>query len=285
MEYSLLVLGGTAAGVDLDASAIARSRRSCATSTTSRTVRPARDIQFGTRVTARAFDESARRWRLQHRRWRPGDGDVLHHARSVPVATQCRRLPGDRDFEGEWYHTGRWPQKASISPAAGRRSSAPASSAIQSIPRSREQAAHVYVFQRTPNYSVPAHNRPLDAGIRAARSRREYPEFRRRRASRASALSCRSTGAGAALPAEERSAIYEERWQRGGLGFGFPSPICCRRGGQRHRGGVRPREDPRDRPRPARRRDAGARRITRSAPSACASTPATTRPSTATTSR
>ena len=35
------------------------------------------------------------------------------------------------------------------------------SSAIQSIPIIAEQAAHLYVFQRTPHYSVPAHNTPL----------------------------------------------------------------------------------------------------------------------------
>ena len=42
------------------------------------------------------------------------------------------------------------------------------SSAIQSIPIIAQQAAHLYVFQRTPNYTIPAHNGPLDPAYQAA---------------------------------------------------------------------------------------------------------------------
>ena len=41
------------------------------------------------------------------------------------------------------------------------------SSAIQSIPIIAGQAKEVFVFQRTPNYSIPAHNAPLDPAYEA----------------------------------------------------------------------------------------------------------------------
>ena len=41
------------------------------------------------------------------------------------------------------------------------------SSAIQSIPIIAEQASHLYVFQRTPNFSMPAQNAPARPGVRA----------------------------------------------------------------------------------------------------------------------
>ena len=91
------------------------------------------------------------------------------------------------------------------------------SSGIQSIPIIAEQAAHLYVFQRTPNYSIPAGNRPLSTeemdDIKAG-----YAERRR--------LSWRSGGGSPHITAsrptmeftpEERRAAYEKRWQLGGV--------------------------------------------------------------------
>ena len=51
------------------------------------------------------------------------------------------------------------------------------SSAIQSIPLIAEEAAELHVFQRTPSYSVPAHNRPLDPEEQA-RIKADYAAFR-----------------------------------------------------------------------------------------------------------
>ena len=69
--------------------------------------------------------------------------------------------------------------RASTSPGCASASSAPARPAIQSIPVIAEQAEHVTVFQRTPNYSIPARNRPLSAEDRRW-WKENYPELRRR---------------------------------------------------------------------------------------------------------
>ncbi|MDT0550520.1 cyclohexanone monooxygenase, partial [Streptomyces sp. DSM 41529] len=93
------------------------------------------------------------------------------------------------------------------------------SSGIQSIPIIAEQAERLYVFQRTPNYSVPAGNRPL-TGEETAEIKANYAERRR--------MSWRSGGGSPhvahpkltmeATP-EERRVAFEERWELGGVLF------------------------------------------------------------------
>jgi cyclohexanone monooxygenase len=132
---------------------------------------------------------------------------------------QVPDFPGLESFAGQWYHTGRWPHEGVD--FTGRRVGVigTGSSAIQSIPIIAKQAAHLYVFQRTPNYSMPAQNAPLDPAYEA-RIKAEYAEFRRQaRESRVGFVVDRSGDSALAVPAEEREREYERRWSRGGLGF------------------------------------------------------------------
>jgi len=93
------------------------------------------------------------------------------------------------------------------------------SSAIQSIPIMARQASHLFVFQRTPNYSVPARNTPLDPDYER-RVKTSYTEFRRQaRESRVGFVVERSEESALAVAPEARQDEYEKRWSRGGLGF------------------------------------------------------------------
>ena len=82
------------------------------------------------------------------------------------MATGCLSAPkppeidGVKDFKGEVYFTGRWPHDGVN--LEGKRVAVigTGSSGIQSIPLIAEQAAHLTVFQRTPNFALPAHNGP-----------------------------------------------------------------------------------------------------------------------------
>ena len=82
------------------------------------------------------------------------------------MATGCLSAPkppeidGVKDFKGAVYFTGRWPHDGVN--LAGKRVAVigTGSSGIQSIPLIAEQAAHLTVFQRTPNFALPAHNGP-----------------------------------------------------------------------------------------------------------------------------
>jgi cyclohexanone monooxygenase len=178
-----------------------------------------RDIQFGTRVTGARFDEEAGNWLVETDR-----GDRVL-ARFCIMATGCLSswnvpdFEGLADFEGPWFHTGRWPKEGVD--FAGLRVGVigTGSSGIQAIPIIAEQAAELVVFQRTPNFSIPARNAPLDPEtereVKAA-----YGEFRARARKMAGAMNTNPNYVSAlSVGDEERRRVFEERWAEGGLQF------------------------------------------------------------------
>ena len=120
-----------------------------------------RDIKLNTRVAACHFHAETNRWTVT-----TDQGDTLT-ARFVIMATGCLSVPtevdfaGIDDFKGKLYRTSRWPHEGVDFTGQRVGIIGTGSSAIQSIPVIAEQASQLTVFQRTPNYSVPAHNGPL----------------------------------------------------------------------------------------------------------------------------
>ena len=178
------------------------------------------DIQFDTRVERAVFDERARDWSVTIA------GGKTVRAQFVVLATGClsnARMPdfkGLSDFAGEVYHTGHWPHQPVD--FTGKRVAVigTGSSGIQSIPIIAEQASQLTVFQRTPNFSVPARNAPLSSQERDF-FRTNYDEIRRK------AREEMRNGIYQELPekgaleesAAERNARYGARWEKGGLTF------------------------------------------------------------------
>ncbi|HKD21556.1 MAG TPA: NAD(P)/FAD-dependent oxidoreductase [Rhizomicrobium sp.] len=177
------------------------------------------DIQLETRVESAKWDESARRWTVSTNR-----GDKVS-ARYVVMATGCLSTPkndaeftGSDSFKGPSWHTGRWPEGGVDFTGKTVAVIGTGSSAIQAIPKIAEQATHVIVFQRTPNFTIPAHNGPVDPAVVAdwATHRDQY-----RKEARDTGFGIRTTAMGEqpALEAspEARAAAYEERWRYGGI--------------------------------------------------------------------
>ena len=178
-----------------------------------------RDIRFGARVAAAAFDERTGYWTL-----RTSGGERVR-ARYCVMATGCLstpntpRIEGLDAFAGERCHTGTWPHEPVDFHARRVGVIGTGSSAIQSIPLIAEQAERLYVFQRTPNYAVPAHNHPLDPAAQADIKKR-YPEMRARAKTTRNGVDHSANPATALETAEdERRAEFEARWATGGLGF------------------------------------------------------------------
>ncbi len=178
-----------------------------------------RDIQFETTVTEAVFDDAAGCWRIATE-----DGTRLSATYCI-MATGCLSavnrpaFDGLDRFEGTWYHTGAWPhEKVSF---AGQRVGVvgTGSSAIQSIPLIAAEAEHLTVFQRQPNYTIPARNGPLDEAEYAA-VRANYGELRRRAKQTATGSWWHPNPLTAAeMSTEERQREMEARWQKGGLSF------------------------------------------------------------------
>ncbi|MDG2307096.1 MAG: NAD(P)/FAD-dependent oxidoreductase [Candidatus Binatia bacterium] len=180
-----------------------------------------RDIEFETRVESAMFDEDTSRWHVE-----TAGGHAT--ARFVIMATGCLssantpKFEGLDTFGGDTFHTGRWPHEGVD--FTGKRVGiiGTGSSAIQSIPHIAVEAKHLFVFQRTANYSVPAHNKKLDPEIVAA-IKADYPNFRAENKLMPSGFGARTSrnmeqGA-LEVDAVEREAAYEARWEHGGLSF------------------------------------------------------------------
>jgi cyclohexanone monooxygenase len=176
-----------------------------------------RDIRLGTRVAAAAFDEAADCWTVT-----TAAGEHLSAAFLI-MATGCLSVPripdiaGIETFAGELHHTGLWPHDGVE--FAGRRVGVigTGSSAVQAIPLIAAEAAHVTVFQRTPNFSVPAWNGPLGAEVIADRKARA-DRFRRKARTTAAGnpWDARKQSVWDATP-EQREDEFEERYAVGGF--------------------------------------------------------------------
>ena len=179
------------------------------------------DIRFDTRVQSAQFDEPSARWTVRTDRGDVVTGQYLVMATGCLSSTNMPAFPGLGSFQGKSYHTGAWPHEPVD--FTGKRVGVigTGSSAIQSIPIIAKQASELVVFQRTANYSVPAHNAPLDPHYEAE-VKAEYPAFRERNSQMMAAFGARlqvpDRPALGATPEEHRQA-FDKAWERGGLGF------------------------------------------------------------------
>ena len=121
-----------------------------------------KDIIFNTKVLSTKYIEETKIWTIKT------DDNQVFNSQFCIMATGCLSTPnkpkfkGIDDFKGPWYHTGQWPHEGVD--FTGKRVGiiGTGSSAIQSIPVIAEQAEQLFVFQRTANYTIPAHNKDLD---------------------------------------------------------------------------------------------------------------------------
>ncbi len=179
-----------------------------------------RDIEFDTEVTTAEFDDSAGTWKIH-----TDDGETVRSQFFI-TAVGCLSKPfipdfeGIESFEGWWTHTGKWPhdpvdfedkQVAVVGTGA---------TGIQIIPEiATSNPAHLTVFQRTPNYAVPARNRPLDEDDRAE-IRDNYDEiFDLAHSSGFGHPFEAAYDTAEGLSMEEVEKRLEPRWEEGGFRF------------------------------------------------------------------
>ncbi|HET6875619.1 MAG TPA: alpha/beta hydrolase fold domain-containing protein [Acidimicrobiales bacterium] len=176
-----------------------------------------RDIRFSTRVEQARWDDDAKRWHLTTDR-----GDELV-CRFYIMATGCLSMPKEPDiegagrFQGEVYFTNRWPHEGVD--FTGKRVAVigTGSSGIQSIPLIAQEASQLTVFQRTPNYSFPAHNGPASPERLAALAEDREAYRREGRLSRGGMPYAIPEMSGLAVTEEQRRATFEEAWEKGEL--------------------------------------------------------------------
>jgi cation diffusion facilitator CzcD-associated flavoprotein CzcO len=176
-----------------------------------------RDIRFNTRVTAAEFDQALNRWTV-----RTSDGSMTR-ARYFVVCTGLGAkpytpdIPGLSDFAGESHHTALWPQQGLD--LAGKRVGVigTGASGVQVAQEAAAVAAHVTVFQRTPNLALPMRQRKLnEATIR--RMKEDYPGAYQKRRTTLGGFDYQALDKSAVEVSEaERQATFERIWEIGGL--------------------------------------------------------------------
>ena len=179
------------------------------------------DINFSTRVTSASYDEGSNRWQIE-----TDQGDQIT-AKYFITGVGCistanvPNIKGLDNFDGEWYHTGHWPhEKVDFT---GKRVGVigTGSSGIQSIPVIAKEAQHLTVFQRTPQFSVPAKNYQYTQEF-LQKSKENYHGMRHL---------MRNSVAGMAMyygersvledTPEERKKVLEAAWEKGGWAILF----------------------------------------------------------------
>ena len=178
-------------------------------------------IDFETRVTSAVFDKSANRWMVTT------DQGSQFSARYCIMATGCLsaakkpEIAGIDTFAGDSYHTGHWPHEGVD--FTGKRVGiiGTGSSGIQSIPHIAAQAAHLTVFQRTANFSIPAHTGPLDPEVQRVMTE-NYTAVRQEARTTTGGILNRTPNDKSALAVseEERQQEFQQRWDKGGFAIG-----------------------------------------------------------------
>jgi len=180
-------------------------------------------FDFETRVTAAPYDEATNSWTVETDHGETITAMYVITAVGCLSAAQVPNIPGLDDFAGDWYHTGEWPhEKVDFS---GKRVGVigTGSSGIQAIPIIAREAAHLTVFQRTPNFSVPSRNHTLSQE-RIRELKRDIKKIRE---------FCRwstigqpydwKTEEALKLPREEVLKQLEADWETGGFSWMFGS--------------------------------------------------------------
>ena len=138
-----------------------------------------RDIRLNTRVTAATFDEERSVWLVD-----TDAGDRIT-ARYCVMATGCLSapqlpdIPGLDQFTGRIIQTSRWPAEEPDFTGLRVGLVGTGSSGVQSTPELAAMAGHLTVFQRTPTYTWPSRNGPLDPEVQRV-TKSEYRDLRRR---------------------------------------------------------------------------------------------------------
>ena len=181
-----------------------------------------RDITFDCRIASGRFDAAANQWILTT------EGGALIHAAKVVTAVGCLsssnlpQIDGIADFEGRTIHTSDWPREGADFTGLRVAVIGTGSSSIQAIPEIAKQAAQLTVFQRTPNFSVPARNQPLSEET-VAWWKSQYPALRKkaRETMRSGTIYDLPEKAALGTDPEEVRAEFQRRWDKGGANFAY----------------------------------------------------------------
>lgn len=175
-----------------------------------------RDIQFNTRITSAHFNEENNSWQFQTDDKTFISAKYFISAVGALSSSNIPRIKGLDRFEGQWYHTGNWPHEKVDFKGKKVGVIGTGSSGVQSIPVIAQEAGHLTVFQRTPQFTVPARNKPNDPEyIEEIKAKYSQIKQKMRETWMGLPFDERNRSALEDSP-EKRQMVYEKVWEKGG---------------------------------------------------------------------
>ena len=178
-----------------------------------------RDIMFNTKVGAARFDNDGNHWTVETDKGQSLTARWVVMATGALSTSKLPEIEGRDAFEGLTFHTGHWPRTGVDLSGKTVAVIGTGSSGIQAIPEIAKQAEHLYVFQRTPHFSVPAQNGPIGDDSRALWKENGRELRRNILATRSGVLYDYGQTSALSASDEERQREYQARWAKGGTNF------------------------------------------------------------------
>jgi cation diffusion facilitator CzcD-associated flavoprotein CzcO len=178
-----------------------------------------RDIQFRARVASAHWDEASRAWAVTLEDGSRHVSRYLITAVGVLSAPTLPRFEGMDSFRGLSFHTARWPHEPVD--FAGKRVAVIGTGAtgVQTIQEVAKTAGHLTVFQRTPNWCAPLHNRKI-TDEEQTKIKADYPAmFQRCQETFSCFLHTPDPRGTFEVTPEEREAFYETLYASPGFGI------------------------------------------------------------------
>jgi cyclohexanone monooxygenase len=180
-----------------------------------------KDITFNTKIVSAHFDDDATLWTFTTEGGERVTSRFFVSAAGLLTVLLDPPFPGRGRFEGECYDTARWPKEGVD--FSGKRVAVIGSGAsgVQVMPIAAHSAAQVTLFQRTPNYVMPARNHPL-TDAQSNEIKANYTEIwdQARRQAFGFPMDAAGRTIGDVTP-EEIESILEAGWESGGFRFVF----------------------------------------------------------------
>ena len=178
-----------------------------------------RSIQFNTGITHAHFDEVSNLWNVQTHKGERISAKYLITSLGLLSNRNVPDIKGLETFIGERYHTGAWHDGITL---RGKRVGVmgTGSTGVQLITAIAPEVTHLTVFQRSPQYIVPARNRPLSKEyIKEVKA--TYDQIWRDVRQSALGLGFSESQTPAmSVSEQQRKAVFESAWNEGG-GFRF----------------------------------------------------------------
>lgn len=176
-----------------------------------------KDVVLRTKVTQASFDEDTSRWDIRTDQGHAVSAQYCVMAVGCLSVPKFPEVPGLDTFAGPWYHTSMWPENPVDFSGHRLGVIGTGSSGIQIIPILARQARELTVFQRTPNYILPAFNSPIDQEL-VADIKANYREYREMARHSIFGVPIEfPTKSALEVSEQERRAIYQKGWDRGHL--------------------------------------------------------------------